>query len=26
VDVFRVLGDDHPLTGVYRKALTRALF
>src|SRR5215204_6458242 len=26
LDVFRVLGDDHPLTGVYRKALTRALF
>jgi putative thioredoxin len=26
VDVFRVLGDDHPLTTVYRKALTRALF
>ena len=26
VDVFRVLGDDHPLTAVYRKALTRALF
>jgi putative thioredoxin len=26
VDVFRVLGDDHPLTAVYRKALARALF
>jgi putative thioredoxin len=26
LDVFRVLGDDHPLTAVYRKNLTRALF
>jgi putative thioredoxin len=26
VDVFRLLGDEHPLTAVYRKSLTRALF
>jgi putative thioredoxin len=26
VDVFRLLGDDHPLTTTYRRALTRALF
>jgi putative thioredoxin len=26
LDVFRLLGDDHPLTGIYRKNLTRALF
>ncbi|HET9292320.1 MAG TPA: tetratricopeptide repeat protein, partial [Actinomycetes bacterium] len=26
LDVFRLLGDDHPLTAVYRKNLTRALF
>jgi putative thioredoxin len=26
LDVFRLLGDDHPLTTTYRKALTRALF
>ena len=26
LDVFRLLGDDHPLTAVYRKSLTRALF
>jgi len=26
LDVFRLLGDDHPLTSTYRKALTRALF
>jgi putative thioredoxin len=26
LDVFRLLGDDHPLTATYRKALTRALF
>jgi thioredoxin-like negative regulator of GroEL len=26
LDVFRLLGDDHPLTTTYRRALTRALF
>ena len=26
LDVFRVLGDDHPLTARYRRDLTRALF
>jgi putative thioredoxin len=26
LDVFRLLGDDHPLTVVYRRSLTRALF
>jgi putative thioredoxin len=26
LDVFRLLGDDHPLTAIYRKNLTRALF
>src|SRR4030095_17151364 len=26
LDVFRLLGDDHPLTARYRKDLTRALF
>jgi thioredoxin-like negative regulator of GroEL len=26
LDVFRLLGDDHPLTTRYRKDLTRALF
>jgi putative thioredoxin len=26
LDVFRLLGDDHPLTVRYRKDLTRALF
>jgi putative thioredoxin len=26
LDVFRLLGDDHPLTAVYRRDLTRALF
>ena len=26
LDVFRLLGDDHPLTSRYRRDLTRALF
>jgi thioredoxin-like negative regulator of GroEL len=26
LDVFRLLGDDHPLTTRYRRDLTRALF
>jgi thioredoxin-like negative regulator of GroEL len=26
LDVFRLLGDDHPLTARYRRDLTRALF
>jgi putative thioredoxin len=26
LDVFRLLGADHPLTTTYRRALTRALF
>ena len=26
LDVFRLLGDDHPLTAIYRRNLTRALF
>jgi thioredoxin-like negative regulator of GroEL len=26
LDVFRLLGDDHPVTARYRRDLTRALF